>query len=450
MEDIYNIRNRYKKIKVQFLQRTSFEIGVGKKKTTVKINPKNKALANKWIIKREEDLQNQNGYDKNAEIRYNKTMYKEISTFMPNVLLWFNHLNLEKLTAEELKEIYKKLEQGELETIKGNILKPVSRKDYYSKVFKGGFFKFIGKEDIAKKVIQRRFSLSKEVKYLSYDNLKKILMYTKKVDHRLAFLLLFDTGVEITALLHLKKKNFQYEEDEKGDFDFKLNVGEEEVKKGRQARYMYLQLGETKKLLKEYLDTIKESDKLFNFKQAALWKALKLVVRKYQIKTSGVVQDLVTIKDFRSGCASYMYGTLNWSVGDIKDRLGHSPSSTAIDVYINYLAKDKKQQVQKSKKVNYELLTKDYKILTEKYDRLRQEFNTLKEENKETNERLDFVETVLKQLPTPEDLEVYLPEELLPAYRKQVQEVYKNPKLAVEIAKEFFKGTQERKEKKKK
>lgn len=366
--DLYNHVNRFKNRFEKFKKAKILVAGVGDNKKEIKLNLNNRDLVVKWIEKRKTELENINGYDKEVQPRYYKTLYKELSTYMPNILLWFNDTDFQDITKEDIASVYKGLEEGTLETIKGKKnLSYKTRKDFYGRVFKGGFFNFIGKDNLAKEVIKRRFTEASEVKFFDLDTLRVIADNAATGSQRLAYWVLFDTGIEVMALCQLKKNNFEWIQD-KDEGYYILHVPKEISKKLRKQRDIYIHFNETNQLLKTQMEPLKDDERLFNFKPPALYHALKLVVDKFNLKTKPESKS-ITIKDFRSSMATYFLQQ-NWTSDEVKARLGHSPSSTEIDRYVNYLGINQRKQREKGKEISLKEVNERYQELEEKFRHL--------------------------------------------------------------------------------
>lgn len=368
-QDLYNhikkYQNRFQKLKEQKVLR----VGTGNNVKDIKLNLNNRDLVVKWLEYKKAELENSNGYEKNSQVRYCKTLYKEMTTYMSNILYWFNDKDLQDITEKDIKDIYIGIEQGKLKTIKGKSdLSFKTKKDYYGRVFKSGFFKFIGKDEMAKKVIKRKFNEATEVRFFDLDTLRVITDNAARNAHRLAFWLLFDTGMEVMALCQLKKSNFEWIQQDKY---YMLHIPKEISKKSRKRRDIYIHFNETNELLKSYLETLKDTDNLFKFKPPALYHALKSVVDKYQLKTKPENKS-ITIKDFRSSMSTYFLQLDGWTTDDIKARLGHAPSSTEIDKYVNYLGINQKKQRKQAEQATIKDLEAQYKKMEESLRHMQQ------------------------------------------------------------------------------
>ncbi len=359
--DLYGYTQRYEKGKKKFRKITKISNG----KNFIKVRKENKKYALEWLNKKEERLKKINGYETEAQIRYCKTLSKEI-TFLKNVLIWFNDIDLKKLCLEKLENVYEGLEKGEIVATSGKALSDSSREDYYKKVFKGDntFFGYLDKSNLAKQVIIRKFRKPEIVRFFDDDIFYKIVNSCKLISHKLAFWILYDTGTEINAVLQLKKSDFtkNYDEDDNETF-YKVNIRLDISKKNRQKRHLDILNPELNRLLENYLDTV--DDYLFNFKPGALRKALNIICKNHNLRTRGEIAKHINIKDFRNSMATGMLKK-GYSSDDIKGRLGQKWSSRAIDRYISHLGLNQEKMRKKLVKSKYIDLQKKYDNLTEK------------------------------------------------------------------------------------
>ncbi|MBT6821693.1 site-specific integrase [archaeon] len=355
MEDLYNHLSRYKKKIKKLREENSIKTYEG----IIKIRKENKQLVLNYLEFKEQDLKDIYGTSKDAETRNAKTLYKYLTTYLANIIYWFNDVSLKDITQKDIESIYRKIENGTLKSISGKKLSDITLKDIYSRVLKSGFFDYIKKSDLARNVIKRKVSPTHEVRFFDLDTLKEICNLANKKEHRLAYWLLYDLGLEISALLQLKKSNFElkYDKDLKTKY-YMVHIAKDISKKGRRVRNNYVHFEETTNLLKVYLGTLKESDKLFNISPPALYRALQRSNKdgKFRVKPNG---EKVTIKDFRSSCATYFLSQ-RWSTDEVKGRLGHSPSSSEINKYVNYLGLHQKKRRKEDVELNFKNMKSKY------------------------------------------------------------------------------------------
>ena len=86
-------------------------------------------------------------------------------------------------------------------------------------------------------------------------------------------------------------------------------------------------------------------DLVFTFGYSQARKFLRSAVRRSSAVTEPNRQP-VRWKDLRSGMACHLLKS-GWSRDEVNARLGHTPHSSAIDAYINYLALDRQESKHK-------------------------------------------------------------------------------------------------------
>ncbi|MFH1607191.1 MAG: site-specific integrase [Nanoarchaeota archaeon] len=358
-----------------------------KLKSNSNILPDNKKLILKWLDEKEENLKNQYGHDGYAKIRYYKTLMKEV-TFMKQLDHLFKDKKLKDLTKEDIKYVYQGLEKGTIKSLKGNPLSEGSRQDYYKKVFKGGFFKFIGKSDFAKEIIKRRFEEHKEVRFFEFEDFQKMVKFSKSLDHSLFMWLALDAGVEMGAMLQILKSDFTKESDEVSNTKYwVLHVRKEISKKSRQKRDIYIYFNETSDLLSAYLPTLTDDQRLFDWSPRNTYKFIKDYSNRANIKVKPG-NEPISPKDFRSSCATYFLKQ-EWTTDQVKGRLGHSPSSKEIDRYVNYFGLNQASFIRKKKQIDFG----NYK---EKYAEITEELKHIRLENRKLS-NLEVTNSSLKQ-----------------------------------------------------
>ncbi|MGM5487712.1 MAG: hypothetical protein ACQESG_02065 [Nanobdellota archaeon] len=343
VKDISEARKRYDKGK-EILKQSIWNIR-GEK---IEVRQDNRILVECWLENKEEYLQKKDGYDNVAKVRHSQTLYAQLQ-YLKNVLLWFNDKHLKDLTSLDIENLFKGLEQGTIVGIKGKPLSLNSRDDYYKKVFRGGFFQYIGKDTLAKQVIIRKSRKKEHAHFFDHEVFLEVVSHVKLSSHLLAFYLLYDTGLETKALLNLRRKDFECKEDEDLGRYWVVHVPQEISKKSRMDRHITLFMNRTNELITNYLKDLEPTDFLFNFQQRNLQKVLHDIVERHKLFTNYPESKLISLKDFRSSLASYLYKNDFMDVLSIKKRLGHSPSSTTIDKYLSFLAADDKPLLRRKK-----------------------------------------------------------------------------------------------------
>lgn len=344
----------------------------------IRIREDNLKIARDWLQQEEERLAWATGYEKSAQVRNALTLNKDIG-YLKNILYWFNDRSLQEITKEDIKQVYEGLEKGTLRTLYGKQLTPASRNDYYKKMFKGGLFRYLGKDDLAREVILRRFNQEQDVRFFDYNTFLKIVEHTRLTTHRLAFWLAYDIGMEGKALLQLRKADFSLHEDEELGWFYRVHIPNEISKKSRARRDVDVFFNRTNELLKPHLEQLGSNDLLFNFGLRNLEKALSTIVKKHDLRTFST-GELISLKDFRSSVATYFLQEF-YPTGFIKKRLGHSPSSPVIDRYASYLGLDERKQRKRAAQI-------DLKNYQEQYNKLQEETRALRAQNQQLEEEL--------------------------------------------------------------
>ena len=348
----------------------------------------NKELVLAYLDYKKDLLIRQYGQDETSMIRINKTLLRELA-YLINVVYWFNDVNLTDISKQDITRVYQGLETDTLTTSQGKKLKKTSKRNYYIKVFRGGFFKYIGKSKIAKKVVLRKFQNDEEVRYIDYEDFLKIIQVVDKFLHKLYLWLAFDTGVEGGALLQVLKSDFSLEKDiDTGDNYWVLHMRSEISKKSRKKRNIYVYFSDTHNLLDTYLPKLQDNERLFNWTHRNVYKFVRKYSRLTNVKTKPA-NEPVTLKDMRSSCATYFL-LKGWTTDEIKARLGHAPSSRIIDKYVSYFGLNQARKIRQSK----ELDLSNYKKL---YDEMQEELKHIKMENQEIKQDLDVIKLLTKE-----------------------------------------------------
>ena len=144
----------------------------------------------------------------------------------------------------------------------------------------------------------------------------------------------------IFLMLVLKKFDFHKQNNPlTNEPEYRVNLRQEILKRSRRARSEITNYTETIKLLDTTLNDIDEDDYLFPISYRSSKKIIDRAVERTQIKCipNG---EKVTWKDLRSGMACDLLSK-GWTIDEVNARLGHKPSSSEIDKYVNFLAIDR-------------------------------------------------------------------------------------------------------------
>ena len=299
------------------------------------ILPDNKKLYLQFLEEHEKKLKRINDLRQLDKGTY-KTLYIYIQRFK-NVEKWFGK-PLKNITKDDIQRVYDGLEDGVILTEYG--LPFECRTDYYDKIFKSKLFKMIGKDALAREVIQYQRPVDSEVSFITEEDFRDLVQYANTSLKKLLFWLAWDIGENISALLQLTKKDIteQTNPDTK-EPEYRINLRKEILKRSRKARSELTNYSETVKLLDQILKDMKDDDLIFNFDYRNAKQIFDRAIEKTTIKCKPGGQR-PTWKDLRSGmaCDLLMKG---WTTDEINARLGHKPSSDEIDKYVTFLAIDR-------------------------------------------------------------------------------------------------------------
>ena len=357
----------------------------------------NRELFRKFFEWEEEKLKRINGITKLDEPSY-KTLYGYINRFR-NVNKWFKNKPWNKLTIEEIKKVYNDLEDGKIINNKG--IKFGDTRSYYNKVFKAKPFKLAGLNDKVESALEFFTDKKKrEVRFVYPDTFKNMVSVISNPKHLLLFWLTWDIGENINSMLQIKKKNFKRQTDSHTkEAEYLVHLPKGILKRSRQTRSEPTIFPETVKYLDIVLEGLHDDDLVFNFGYRQALKIFDSVVKRSKAKCEPN-KEKPSWKDLRSGMACNLFEK-GWRVEDINLRLGHSPSSKELDVYINYLAVNRKR----AKKIHYSNNLEDVKndleeskqrekLQAQRSERQQTQIEELKKDNlmvlKEIEKRKDF------------------------------------------------------------
>lgn len=324
---------------------------------------------------------------------------------LKNVALWLNGKPLDDITEQDLKKVYDRLEKGKIISKKTG--KPIKPHDYYTKVFKSDFFSYIGKIDLARKIIRREKEVSEDVMFFELDDLHRMAQFTAKPRNQLILYALFDTGARIESLLNIRKRDCALRHNSTTGQDYyTITLRKEFLKskgRGKHTRNHTVStfLNETMERLKIVLPTLKDDDPLFPMTYSAVRKLVSAVSERANVKTKPDDKP-PTIHVFRKSCACYLLRR-GWSIDRVKARLHHTPSSDVIDKYISYFGLDEEEGIQEIQEGNIKDIDKQHKATLEKMNAVELHNRELRDEMDKMNKRLDkidiWAQTVLDNAP---------------------------------------------------
>lgn len=374
-----SIKTQYLEVKKKLLNNTS-------------INKENRELFNKFFEKEEYKLKRLNNLNELDNNCYRTLL--QYGRYFFNVNKWFKNKAWKDLTKIDIKRVYDGLEDGKIKNKRGKPFKDT--KSYYNKIFRSKPFEMAGKREMAREVMEfYKSNGSNDVRFVEEETVRKLINVAIKPEHKLLIWLSFDIGENINALLQLKKKHFtpNINPDTK-EKEFIINLPKEILKRSRKERSEITNFSETAEFLDIVLKDLKEEDDVFPF---GYGQAKKLLNRTVDITKAVCIPkgEKVSWKDLRSSMACYLLKQ-SWTTNEINKRLGHTPSSSEIDKYVNFLAIDRHSPKKKVSegilhKVREELeeQKKKEKLYQNRIDNLQEEFEDSKKEMEIMKERLE-------------------------------------------------------------
>ncbi len=334
------LKERYEKAKDRLLNDKS-------------ICKQNRKLFKEFFIWEEEKLKRINDLPEIDDPSY-KTLHGYINRFR-NVNKWFKNKAWKDLTVDEIKQVYTDLEDGKIKNKHGKRFE--DRRGYYNKVFKSKPFKLAGKHEEVKRALEfftdRR---KKEVRFVNAENFGTMISVLSKPHHLALFWLAWDIGENINSLLQLTKRNFKRQTNKyTKEPEYLVHLPKDRLKRSRQTRSEPTLFQETVRYLDIVLRNLKDDDSVFAFGYRQALKIFDSTVKRSGAKCEPNGEK-PSWKDLRSGMACNLF-SLGWHSDDINLRLGHSISSKELDVYLNYMAQNRKR----AKKIHYNNNLEDVK-----------------------------------------------------------------------------------------
>ena len=342
------------------------------------INLRNRNIFRKFFEFEERKLKRTNGKRELDNASY-KTLY-DYCIRLKTCNKWFQNKSWKSLTKADITKVYDDLEDGVIKTNQNTPYKNL--RGYYNKIFKSKPFDLAGKKDIAKEVIEFTQKNNSEVKFITKKEVEKIVSVIIQPIHKFLVWLAFDIGENIFTLLQSKKKYFKRELDtETGEVYYIINFPKEILKRSRKARGEPTIHQETVNLADiVFKDITDPEDIIFDFEYRAAAKMLDRAIALTQVKCKPKGEK-PSFRDLRSSMACHVLAQ-GWTRDEVNARLHHSPSSSEIDRYINFLAIDTKRPKQK--------------IYNNNLQNLETELKKSKEREKLTNMRLENMQEQIK------------------------------------------------------
>jgi len=313
----------------------------------------NRALFAEFFVWEEEKLKRINDLPEIDDSSY-KTLYGYLNR-LRNVNKWFKNKPWKNLTLAEIKCVYKDLEDGKIKNSLGKRFE--DRRSYYNKVFKSKPFKLAGKQEEVEKALEFFTDRKKkEVRFVNEENFKKMVSVLSKPQHFVLFWLAWDVGENINSVLQLKKRDFKRQTDRQiKEPEYLVYLPQAKLKRSRKSRREPTLYQETVRYLDMFLEGLQDDDFVFPFGYRQAVKILDSAAKRSNAKCEPN-NEKPTWKDLRSGMACHLFSQ-GWHSDDINLRLGHSISSRELDVYLNYMAQNRKR----AKKVMYNNNLEDIK-----------------------------------------------------------------------------------------
>ena len=266
-----------------------------------------------------------------------RTLYGYIHRFR-NVNRWFANKPWRDVKRQDIKQVYDDLEDGRIVNQRG---KPFEdRASYYNKIFKSKPFRLAGKSELARDVIEFSVSQTKEVRFITEEVFRSMVSVIANPKHLLLFWLAWDIGENIGALLQLAKRDFMQQRNEyTGETEYLVHLPKAKLKRSRQTRSEPTLYPETVRYADMVLTKLDENEPVFGFGHRHALQIMHRVASRSDAKCmpNG---ERPTWKDIRSGMASHLLRS-GWSREEVDARLGHTPNSSALNAYINFLAIDR-------------------------------------------------------------------------------------------------------------
>lgn len=321
----------------------------------------NRDLFKKFFEWEEKKLKRINGLARLDDSCY-KTL-KDYPNKFRNVNKWLKNKEWNKLTKEDIEKVYDDLEEGKIVNNRGE--KFSDRRGYYNKIFRGKPFKLAGLSEQVEEALEFYTDKRKKaVKFVNQENFKLMVAMLTKLHHLALFWLEWDVGENISSLLKIKYKDCKRQVDkETNQISYRIFLPQENLKRSRQQRSEQTIFPETAQFLdalfrrgreievrdkktgrfkREYIP-YEDDDLIFGFGYRQAGKLMESVAKKSGAKCEPNGEK-PSWKDLRSGMACHLL-ELGWHAEDINLRLGHSPLSRHLDVYINYLSVNRRKAV---------------------------------------------------------------------------------------------------------
>ncbi|MCG3132755.1 MAG: hypothetical protein FLDDKLPJ_03621 [Phycisphaerae bacterium] len=350
---------------------------------------------------------------RNQLARLDNACYKTLYLYtinLRNANRWFNNKPWKGLVREDIKRVYDDLEDGRIKNARGKSI--ADRASYYNKIFKSKPFRIVGKAELAKDVIEFYTRSNEDVRFVTEETFRKMIAILAKPQHLLLFWLAWDLGENIDALLKLTKRDFTRQKNpHTHEAEYLVNLAKGKIKRSRRTRSEPTLYPETVRYADIVLETLQADERLFPFGYHQALKVMRTVVKKTGA-TCQPVNEPVRWKDLRSGMACHLLKN-GWTREEVDARLGHTPNSSALNAYLNYLAIDRQKPKKRLFDSSLEQVQSDLeearrreKLHGERLERQAEENRELRDELKETQATVrdmkKLIEIAMRKLEGPE------------------------------------------------
>jgi len=295
----------------------------------------NRKIFIKHLDKISKDLKRLNQLP-SLDIKCHRTLLNHLSR-MVAVNKWFKNKSWKELTKKDIQNVFDAVEAGTITRRDG--LPYTNTTDYYKRVFFDNPFKLANKHKIAQQVIGNNFPRKKkDIRFTDEESFKQIIDAVIQFEHKCFLWLCFDIGENPGALIQLTKSDcIRHINPINGEIEYRIDLKEGVIKRTRTARIEVTMYKETAQYLDRILSKKNDDENIFSFGYMQAMKFFKRALRVSEVKSVYHNKEL-RLKDLRKSMACNLF-VKGWSVDDIKSRLGHTPSSTAIDAYLTFSAK---------------------------------------------------------------------------------------------------------------
>lgn len=181
---------------------------------------------------------------------------------------------------------------------------------------------------------------NREVRFVTEETFRSMVSVVSNPRHLRLFWLAWDIGENIGALLQLSKRDFTRQRNEHtGEMEYLVHLPQAKLKRSRVARSEPTLYPETARYADMVLRNLNDSDPIFNFGHRQALKIMRGAVARSGARCLPN-DDLPTWRDLRSGMACQLLRS-GWSREEVDARLGHTPNSSTLNAYVNFLAIDR-------------------------------------------------------------------------------------------------------------